>query len=53
MGVYCDDFGANWPRYNGTALYINEAILRDFLLSDSVWTNMIKGPFNNPSNNMV
>ena len=20
-GVYCDEFGENWPRYNGTALY--------------------------------
>ena len=20
-GVYCEDFGENWPRYNGTALY--------------------------------
>ena len=20
-GVFCDDFGQNWPRYNGTALY--------------------------------
>ena len=19
--IYCDDLGANWPRYNGTALY--------------------------------
>ena len=21
-GVYCEDLGENWPRYNGTALYI-------------------------------
>ena len=21
-GVYFDDFGENWPRYNGTALYL-------------------------------
>ena len=21
-GVYCEDLGNNWPRYNGTALYI-------------------------------
>ena len=21
-GVYCDDLGKNWPRYNGTALYV-------------------------------
>ena len=21
-GVCCDDLGANWPRYNGTALYM-------------------------------
>ena len=21
-GVYCDDMGENWPRYNGTALYM-------------------------------
>ena len=20
-GVYCEDFGENWPRYNGTTLY--------------------------------
>ena len=20
-GVYCEDLGENWPRYNGTALY--------------------------------
>ena len=20
-GAYCEDFGENWPRYNGTALY--------------------------------
>ena len=20
-GVSCEDFGENWPRYNGTALY--------------------------------
>ena len=22
-GVYCEDFGGNWPRYNATGLYIN------------------------------
>ena len=21
-GVYCDDFGENWPRYHGTTLYV-------------------------------
>ena len=21
-GVYCEDFGENWPSYNGTALYV-------------------------------
>ena len=21
-GVYCKDIGENWPRYNGTALYL-------------------------------
>ena len=21
-GVYCEEFGENWPRYNGTALYL-------------------------------
>ena len=21
-GVFCEDFGENWPRYNGTVLYI-------------------------------
>ena len=21
-GVYCEDLGENWPRYNGTALYV-------------------------------
>ena len=21
-GVYCEDFGETWPRYNGTALYM-------------------------------
>ena len=21
-GIYCEDYGENWPRYNGTALYI-------------------------------
>ena len=21
-GVYCEDLGENWPRYNGTALYM-------------------------------
>ena len=21
-GVFCEDFGENWPRYNGTALYV-------------------------------
>ena len=20
--AYCEDFGENWPRYNGTALYM-------------------------------
>ena len=20
-GVFCEEFGENWPRYNGTALY--------------------------------
>ena len=20
--VYCEEFGVNWPRYNGTALYV-------------------------------
>ena len=23
-GVYCEDLGENWPRYNGTALYFTE-----------------------------
>ena len=22
MGVHCDEFGANWPRYKGTALWL-------------------------------
>ena len=22
MGVFCEDLGENWPRYNGTALYL-------------------------------
>ena len=22
-GVYCDNLGENWPRYNGTALHTN------------------------------
>ena len=25
-GVYCEDLGENWPRYNGTALYIVKPI---------------------------
>ena len=24
FGVYCEDLGENWRRYNGTALYIAE-----------------------------
>ena len=23
-GVYCEDFGENWPRYNGIQLYITQ-----------------------------
>ena len=26
-GVFCEDFGEYWPRYNGTALYIDNLIL--------------------------
>ena len=22
--VFCEDFGENWPRYNGTALYLKQ-----------------------------
>ena len=29
-GVYCDDFGENWLRYNGTALYFNWCYLMGF-----------------------
>ena len=25
-GVFGDDFGENWPRYNGTALYFKPLI---------------------------
>ena len=25
-GVYREDFGENWPRYNGTALYVQPNI---------------------------
>ena len=23
LGVFCKDLGENWPRYNGTALYVS------------------------------
>ena len=23
-GVFCEDFGENWSRYNGTALYMED-----------------------------
>ena len=25
-GVCCEDFGKNWPRYNGITLYLNECV---------------------------
>ena len=24
LGVCCEDFGENWPCYNGTALYLSK-----------------------------
>ena len=32
-GVYCDEFGETWPRYNGTALYIK----------NKEWNNTARG----------
>ena len=36
-GVFCEDFGENWPRYNGTALYISGH--GDSLRICLTWTN--------------
>ena len=30
--VFCKDFEGNWPRYNGTALYISTALTIDTTL---------------------
>ena len=29
-GVFFDNFDENWPRYNGTALYKNDCMLKGF-----------------------
>ena len=27
-GVYCEDWGENWPRYNDTALYLGNVAVK-------------------------
>ena len=35
-GVYCEDFGHNWTRYDGTALYVIRVATKSAILADQV-----------------
>ena len=34
-GVYCEEIGENWPRYNGTTLYWTEVMHLHLIVSTS------------------
>ena len=41
-GVYCEDLGENWPRYNGATLYLNYkgSLRKDLIINMSTCPNL-------------
>ena len=51
-GVCCEDFGENWLRYNGTALYLESFIVKDKDVFILPWPLLLTRINFNPSMNM-